>query len=100
MNHSIVSNLNVEQAESDCLIVAIYQGKQLSEAASSIDKASSSGLSEVLEFGDFTGKSGESQLLYKVAGIAAQRLLIIGCGEKEKFDAFAYDQQLKQLSVN
>ena len=89
MNHSIVSNLNVEQAESDCLIVAIYQDKQLSAAASSADKASNGGLSEVLEFGDFTGKSGESQLLYKVEGIVAKRLLIIGCGEKEKFDAFA-----------
>ena len=89
MNHSIVSNLNVEQAESDCLIVAIYQNKELSAAAGSIDKISSGSLSEILEFGDFTGKSGEAQLLYKVAGIAAKRLLIIGCGEKQKFDAFA-----------
>ena len=89
MNHSIVSNLNVEQAESDCLVVAIYQNKQLSSAAGLIDKASSGALSDVLEFGDFTGKSGESQLLYKVAGIAAKRILIIGCGNKDKFDAFA-----------
>ena len=95
MNHSIVSNLNVQQAESDCLIVAIYQNKQLSSAASSVDKASNGALSNILEFGDFTGKSGDSQLVYNVAGIAAKRLLMIGCGEQSKFDAFALRKATK-----
>jgi len=89
MNYSIASNLSIDNAESDCLIVAIYQDKQLSAAASALDKASNGELSAVLEYGDFTGKSGESQLLYKLAGVTAARVLMIGCGEQGKFDAFA-----------
>lgn len=89
MNHSIASNLLVEQATSDCLIVAVYQDKQLSAAANALDKASNGQLSAVLEFGEFTGKSGDSQLLYKLTGVKTERVLMIGCGEQGKFDAFA-----------
>ncbi len=88
MNHSIVSNLSAEQAESDCLIVAVYQDKQLSTAASALDNASNGALSAVLAFGEFTGKSGDSQLLYKLAGVTAERVLMIGCGEQSQFDVF------------
>ena len=89
MNHSIVSNLIADQVDSDCLIVAIYQDKQLSAAASTLDAASNSELSAVLDFGDFTGKKGDTQLLYKLEGIKTKRVLMIGCGEKDKYDAFA-----------
>lgn len=100
MNHSIVSNLVVEQANSDCLIVAVFQDKQLSSAAAIVDKVSNGALQEVLAFGDFTGKSGESHLLYQVAGIQAKRLLLIGCGEKDKFDAFALRSATKTAVAN
>ena len=107
MNYSIVSNLNVAEAQSDCLIIAMYQDKQLSSAASSIDKTSQGALSDILEFGDFTGKTGDSQLLYNVTGIAAKRLLIVGCGNKDKFDTLALRNatklaigQLANQSVN
>ena len=100
MNHSIVSNLVVEQANSDCLIVAVFQDKQLSSAAAIVDKVSNGVLQEVLAFGDFTGKSGESHLLYQVAGIQAKRLLLIGCGEKDKFDAFALRSATKTAVAN
>lgn len=89
MNHSILSNLIVEKAHSDCLILAVYQDKLMSTAATTIDKASNGELSEVLEYGDFTGKTGEAQILYKVTGVNAKRILLIGCGDKSKFDAFA-----------
>ena len=89
MNHSIVSNFNIEQSSSDCLVVAIYQDNVLSTAAQAVDDASGGSLSEVLKFGDFSGKPGESQLLYSLSGITAKRVLMIGCGKKDSFDAFA-----------
>ncbi len=89
MNHSIVSNIAVDQTDCDCLVVAVYQDKQLSNAAATIDKAGDGALSELLAFEDFTGKTGESQLLYKLAGINAKRVLLVGCGEKDGFGALA-----------
>ena len=89
MNHSIVNNIVVDQATSDCLIVGIYQDKLLSTAANTIDKASDGQLSDVLTYGDFTGKTGESHILYKLSGVTAERVLLIGCGEKDQFDVFA-----------
>jgi len=89
MNHSIASNLSVANADTDCLIVAVYQDNNLSAAAHALDKASDGELSAVLTYGDFTGKLGDSQLLYKVSGVTAKRVLMIGCGEQVKFDTFA-----------
>ena len=57
MNHSIASNFNVEQANSDCLVVAVYQDKTLSSAASSIDTASKGAITGVLKL----PRSGERQ---------------------------------------
>lgn len=39
--------------------------------------------------GEFTGKALETVLIHRPAGMKAERLLLVGCGEKPKFDANA-----------
>ncbi|PWQ93940.1 leucyl aminopeptidase [Leucothrix arctica] len=89
MNYSVTSNLSAKDAAGDCLLIAIYKDKQLSAAAKSIDEASNGAISELLAFGDFTGKAEQVHTLYSVAGVTAKRVVLVGCGEQKAFDAFA-----------
>ncbi|PWQ94918.1 leucyl aminopeptidase [Leucothrix pacifica] len=95
MNYSTISNLPAPQAEGDCLFLAVYQDKQLSDAADAVDQASQGAITNCLSFDDFTGKAGETQMLYQADGINAKRILLVGVGEKESFDAFAVNKATK-----
>ncbi|RVU86183.1 leucyl aminopeptidase [Leucothrix sargassi] len=92
MNYSVTSNLSANDAASDCLLIAIYKDKQLSPAAKAVDNAANGAITELLSFDDFTGKAGQVQTLYSLAGVAAKRVVLVGCGEKDKFDAFALNK--------
>jgi leucyl aminopeptidase len=89
MNYSVTSNLSAKDAAGDCLLIAIYKDKQLSAAATSIDNASNGTITELLTFGDFTGKAGQVHTLYNVSGVSAKRVVLVGCGDQKAFDAFA-----------
>ena len=51
-------------------------------------------LDELQTSGELTGKSYECTLIHHPAGIAAQKLLVVGGGKKENFD----DIRLRRLS--
>lgn len=104
MNYSTISNLPAPQAEGDCLLLAVYQDKQLSAAADAVDQASQGAITACLGFDDFTGKAGETQMIYQADGIKAKRILLVGAGDKSSFDEFALNKAtksaLKSLSNN
>jgi leucyl aminopeptidase len=52
-------------------------------------------LGELQTSGELTGKSYECTLLHRPAGLAAQKLLVVGAGKKEKFD----EAQLRRLAA-
>ena len=95
MNYSTISNLPAHQAEGDCLILAVYLDKQLSTAAEAVDKATNGAITACLGFDDFTGKSGETHLLYQTEGLKAKRVLLVGAGDKSSFDQFVLNKATK-----
>ncbi|GIU77013.1 MAG: putative cytosol aminopeptidase [Bryobacteraceae bacterium] len=44
-------------------------------------------LKEMYDSGEFTGKANETAVVHRPDGMKAQRLLLVGCGEKAKFTA-------------
>jgi leucyl aminopeptidase len=50
---------------------------------------------EVVSSGDFTGKEGETVLLYGQEGLGAPRLLLVGLGKRERFDL----ERLRRVSA-
>jgi leucyl aminopeptidase len=56
--------------------------------AGRVDAAAQGALRSLLAAGDFTGRSGESALLY-APGITATRVLLVGLGRADTFDARA-----------
>ncbi|MEC9340624.1 MAG: leucyl aminopeptidase [Pseudomonadota bacterium] len=81
-----------------CVVVGIQAPKELSAAAVRIDEASQGALTAALRSGDFKAEPGRTLLLRNLAGVAAERVLLVGCGPAAKLDAAAWRQTVTQLA--
>ncbi|HET7301326.1 MAG TPA: leucyl aminopeptidase [Oleiagrimonas sp.] len=77
----------IETTATDCAIVGVFENGALSAAAESIDKASQGVLRKRFDAGDISGKPGATHVLYDLAGVAAERVLVVGLGARDAFDA-------------
>jgi leucyl aminopeptidase len=64
---------------------AFEQEKPVEGILSELDGATAGALMKLVASGELTGKMLETTLLYYPQGLAAQRLLILGAGKKDKF---------------
>lgn len=76
--------------QADAVVVGVFDRRQLSGAGVALDRASDGYLQAVLDAGDLDGKAETSLLLHRVPGIAARRVLLVGCGTPEAFDLRQY----------
>ncbi|MGH8162035.1 MAG: M17 family peptidase N-terminal domain-containing protein, partial [Gammaproteobacteria bacterium] len=87
MEYSVGSG-SVTTRKSPCLVAAVYQGGVMPEATRTLDKATGGTIKKRLHDA-FTGKPGEHLLLFDPPAIKAERLLLVGLGEKKKFNLAA-----------
>lgn len=74
-----------------CAIVPVYESGRLGAAAQAYDQAAGGVISRLRSKGDFRGKLGQTLLLTDPGtGIAAQRLLLVGCGKTTGYDVKRY----------
>jgi leucyl aminopeptidase len=85
-----IAHKNPIEIKSDCLVSAIFEGPTLSPTASDIDKVTDGAVTRLLESGDLEGKKGQILLQHHVSGVASQRIMLVGCGKQEEFDAEAF----------
>jgi leucyl aminopeptidase len=69
-----------------CIILPAYSSGDLPRATEDADRACDGLISSILRSGDFTGDTGSTLLLPKVPGLACPRVLLVGLGEREKYD--------------
>ncbi len=89
MDFSVKRGLPQRQ-KTACLIVAVHSGKRLGAAAAAVDKRSRGALSRLVKRGDIGGKPGDTLLLPDVAGIDADRVLLVGAGSASGVSAADY----------
>ena len=78
---------NITEFAADLIIVNLFQGVTAPGGATgAVDRALHGAISDVIATGDFTGKSGETLVLYTRGTIRAGRVLVVGLGEAAKFD--------------
>ena len=92
MEYNIKSGSPVKQ-RSACVLAGVYESRKLTPAAQALDDAGAGFLSGLLRNGDMDGKIGQSLLLHKVPGCAAERLLLLGCGKQADLD----DRQYRKI---
>lgn len=71
-----------EKQRNDCVIVAVYESKKLSAAASVLDQVSGGQITAVLKHGDIDGKAGSTLLLHNLTGVTSHRTLLVGLGKE------------------
>ncbi len=94
MEFSIKSG-NPEKQQSDCVIVGVFEGNKLTDAAKELDKASNKAISTVLNNGDFEGKLNATLVLHQLAGVAATRVMLVGLGKQDEFTEKQYRQAVR-----
>ena len=97
-----IKALSPETAQVGCVVLGMHQGGELTAAARRVDQASKGGLKKAL--GDISGRSGSTLLLRNLPGVAAERVLLVGLGEKTAEGGYrdavrAAAQALKELGA-
>ena len=84
-----------EKQRHDCVVVGVFEGRKLTDAAKSIDDAANKAISAVLKSGDMEGKLGACLLLHALPGVAATRVLLVGLGKQAEFGEKQYRQAVR-----
>lgn len=85
-----VTSANPATRKSGAVVVGVFERRRLSDAAAGLDEASNGYLKSVLANGDLDGEPGTSLMLHNVPGIAARRVLLVGCGKSRELDLKAF----------
>lgn len=80
-----LTHAHPEKQHAACILAGVFAEGQLSPTAEQIDAISNGYLKKLLNRGDISGKAEHVLLLQDVPNLPAQRVLLVGCGEKEMF---------------
>jgi leucyl aminopeptidase len=94
-----IRTLAPAKAVAGCLVLAVQGGENLARVAQQADKAAGGALRRALARGDLAGKAGSTLLLHGVAGIAAERVLLLRLGERAKYDVTALREAVRGMAT-
>ena len=76
--------------KTDCVVVGVFEGRDMTAAAKAIDRAAKGHLAGILKHGDLEGKLGTTLLLHGVPGTSAERVLLVGLGKADELGPKQY----------
>jgi len=79
--------VNPARLNTPCLVLPVFEEGKLPEPTASLDAQTRKTFSKLLAAGDLSGKLGDTLLLHKVEGLNAQRVLLVGAGKQNEFNA-------------
>ncbi|UDM06732.1 leucyl aminopeptidase [Halomonas sp. NyZ770] len=85
-----VQTANPAKAETACLVLPVYKDSDLLPAVAKLDDASERLIGQLLSRGDFDAALGNVQMIPFAPGLGAERLLLVGLGERGKCQEAAF----------
>ncbi len=79
-----------EKQRSGCVVVGVFDGGKLSQAAQILDQAAGHKLSDIIARGDLRDQPCSTLLLHDLPDILCQRVLLVGLGKRDEFGARLY----------
>jgi leucyl aminopeptidase len=73
-----------------CAIVPVYTDGVPGDATRTLDAATGGLITDVLESRDIKGEAGETLLLAPAGGGPCRRIMLVGCGQRDRFDRRAF----------
>ncbi|APE30469.1 leucyl aminopeptidase [Halomonas aestuarii] len=89
-----VQTANPAKAEMACLVVPVFKDGELLPAAAKLDDASERLIGQLIDRGDFDAKLGNVLMVPFAPGLNAERLMLVGLGEREKCREGAFSKAL------
>jgi leucyl aminopeptidase len=77
----------IQTSSADAIIVNLFEGIEPGGATQAVDQALNGAVRDLIDSGDFTGKSGQVAVLYPRGAIPARRVILVGLGARETFNA-------------
>lgn len=81
-----VKSSKPENIRTDCAIVPWFEDSGLDSRFKQLDQACGKVLNAAKKRGDISGRAGQVVLLPVATGAPARRILVIGCGKKERYN--------------
>ena len=89
MEFSTQTTASPHQIKTAALAVGVYAAGQLSPAADVLDRAAGGRLRAIAKT-EFRGRVGSTLVLRDLQGVSAQRVVLVGLGKREEYDARAH----------
>ncbi|MCD6025965.1 MAG: leucyl aminopeptidase [Solimicrobium sp.] len=70
---------NLSNIKAACIVAGVYENKKLTPEAEALNTQGA--ISAVIKSGDLTGKVGSTLVLRNVAGVVAERIVLVGLGK-------------------
>ena len=93
-----VSSVAPARARTGCAIVGLHEGGRLGDTARSLNGACRRRIAAAVNAGDISGKLGETLLLSRLPGIAAERVLLVGLGAAQALDRKRFRRAMTEAS--
>ncbi len=96
----LLQTTNALKKSTDCLVVGVWTNGKPTVQAAELDALSGKSLATVFNSGDIAGKAGDTLLVHlstaqKSKGIAARRVLLVGCGDAKAFNGKSFRKASK-----
>ncbi|GAA3910919.1 leucyl aminopeptidase [Halomonas cibimaris] len=89
-----VQTANPAKAETDCVVVPVFQSGALLPAAARLDDASERLIGQLMERGDFDAALGNVLTVPFAPGLCTERLMLVGLGEPSRCGEAAFIKAL------
>lgn len=77
--------------DTGCLVIGVFEKTPMHGSAELVDQACAGALQQLIKSGDVSTDWKDTTLLHGLEGVAANRILVLGCGEPEKFTSVRFD---------
>ncbi len=98
MNYTVKVD-NLEKLRIGCLVIGLFTDKGYTPSAKTLNEAGDKFIGKLFRRGDFSGKKGQTLIIHNLTNqfpdIAAQRILLVGLGDKDKFNETVFEESIE-----
>jgi len=94
----LAKTAKLEKLRTQCMIIGIFEKRQLSPSAQLLDEQSKGYITQILAKSFFTGKLGQVMMLYQVPGLPCDSILLMGCGTQDS-SAMQFKELSRKMSL-
>ncbi|OFE12250.1 leucyl aminopeptidase [Pseudohongiella acticola] len=89
MKYQLLASKTLDK-KTDCLVLGVWDRTGLDAPLEMLSALVVQQCTDIIKNGDIKGKAGETLLVHAPANAATSRILLVGLGDKNKFDAKVY----------